>query len=166
MDNAIAKLGEYTDIGTDAVFLEREHAKIPEIKSIIVDFPLTMLFSVKEVQCKSNGARKSHPAIRFHLKGSKPTQNLYFHSGKSTMLRFYEELEKHILLHRLVLCSGYWDHGYSIVLRFLLQLLFLILLQWFYSQPPIDSNAKFLIRSLECPQNVQDLLYSRSLLRI
>ena len=95
---------------TDAVYLEREQAKIPDIKSVIVDFPLTMLFSVKEVSCRTNGTSKSHPAIRFNLKGSKPTQNLYFHSGKGTMIKFFEELQQHILLYRSVfVISGFVD---------------------------------------------------------
>ena len=100
LDNAIANMGEYSEMESDAVYLERDQAKIPEVKSVIVDFPLTMLFSVKEIPSVNNGTSKSPSAIRFNLKGSKPTQNLYFHSGKSTMIKFFEELHQHILLYR------------------------------------------------------------------
>ncbi|KAI6658013.1 TBC1 domain family member 15-like [Oopsacas minuta] len=100
LDNAIANLGVYSDLDADAVYLERDQAKIPEIRSVVVDFPLSMLFSVKEIPGKSNGESKSHPAIRFNLNGTKPTQILYFHSGKATMIKFLSELERHVLLHR------------------------------------------------------------------
>ena len=93
-------MGNYSEMDSDAVYLEREQAKIPDVKSVVVDFPLAMLFSVKEISAVSSGGSKSFPAIRFNLKGTRPTQNLYFHSGKGTLIKFFEELHQHIVLFR------------------------------------------------------------------
>ena len=117
LDNAIANMGEYSEMDSDVVYLEREQAKVPEIKSVVVDFPLTMLFSVKEIPSVNNGTSKSPPAIRFNLKGTKPTQNLYFHSGKSTMIKFFDELHQHILLYRYCCYGVFYNLRYKIGLE-------------------------------------------------